>query len=71
MLCFIKGDRIIIEMNALTCFRAEFITCRERISLGTGGGLIFLFKKMMAMSVELGLLWRKNSILDLLENKLI
>lgn len=48
MLCFIKGDRIIIEMNVLTCFQgwgAEFIICRERFSLGMGGDFISTLEK--------------------------
>lgn len=66
MLCFIKGDRIIIEMNVLTCFQGrgtKFIIFRERFSLGRGGGFISVLEKIMAMFIEfeIRLCWRKNS----------
>lgn len=66
MLCFIKGDRIIIEMNVLTCFQGrgtKFIIFRKRFSLGRGEGFILVLEKMMVMFVEfeLKLCWRKNS----------
>lgn len=58
MLCFIKSDRIIIEMNVLTCFQgcgAEFIIRKERFSLGTGGGFISILEKIMPVLVEVEL----------------
>ncbi len=63
-------------MNVLTCFQvwgAEFIICRERLSLGMGGVFISTLEKIMAMlvEVELRLLWRKNSIYWSFRNKLI